>query len=134
MESFAMMLDLQRYIGKTITIFTTSGGISGSGFTGVLACADERVVKLITRIGAPPACPVGSTCTGFYGEGFGREGFYGREGFGREGFYGREGFGRGGCGCGGRCGCGGGGYLSNFLGSVTEIPIHSIASFTHNAI
>jgi len=48
------------------------------------------------------------------------------------------------CGCG--CGCGGRGrgrgrgrgwgmgWGSNWLGSVTEIPIDKIASFTHNAI
>lgn len=27
---------LCRYIGQTVTIFTESGGLSGSGFTGVL--------------------------------------------------------------------------------------------------
>jgi hypothetical protein len=59
MERFELFADMSRFIGKTVTIFTTSGGISGSGFTGVLACVDENVVKLITRVGAPPACPVG---------------------------------------------------------------------------
>ena len=50
-------------IGKTVTIFTTSGGISGSGFTGVLLSADRHVVRLLSCIGAPPCCPLGSSCT-----------------------------------------------------------------------
>lgn len=33
--------NLLRYVGQTVTIFTTSGGISGSGFTGVLAGASN---------------------------------------------------------------------------------------------
>ena len=39
-------------IGKTVTIFTTSGGISGSGFTGVLLSADREVVRLLCDVGA----------------------------------------------------------------------------------
>lgn len=89
---------LTRYIGQTVTIFTTSGGCSGSGFTGVLASVNENYVKLITNIGAAPSCPLGSSCSG-YGYNYNQ-----------------------GCGCG------------NWLGSVTEIPICKIASFTHNAI
>ncbi|MDR1703726.1 MAG: hypothetical protein LBS19_03450 [Clostridiales bacterium] len=101
---------LRRYIGRTVTIFTTSGGLSGSGFTGVLAAVCEGTVKLITDIGAPPACCVGSACGG---------GNYG------------------GCGGGNALGanvggCNGGGY--GWLGSVTEIPVCKIASFTHSAI
>ncbi|MCL2235309.1 MAG: hypothetical protein FWB98_02580, partial [Defluviitaleaceae bacterium] len=101
-ERAEMFVDMARYVGKTVTIFTASGGISGSGFTGVLACVDERVVKLITRIGAPPACPLGSTCTGF-------DGFGGFGGFGGGVPYG------GGCGgffggIGGGCAGGGFGY------------------------
>ena len=42
MERFELMASMQRYIGKTITIFTKSGGLSGSGFTGVLACDNDR--------------------------------------------------------------------------------------------
>lgn len=53
-----------RYIGQTVTIFTTSGGLSGAGFTGVLISCDACVVRLLTDMGAAPACPVGSACTG----------------------------------------------------------------------
>ncbi len=52
-----------RYVGQTVTIFTTSGGLSGSGFTGVLLTVDCNVVRLLCDIGAPPACPIGSACT-----------------------------------------------------------------------
>ena len=56
--------NLCRYIGQTITVFTTSGGQSGSGFTGVLASVDNHTLKLITSIGASPSCPLGSNCSG----------------------------------------------------------------------
>ena len=47
------MLDsLLRHIGQTVTIFTTSGGLSGSGFTGVLAGVHNGCIRLITDIGA----------------------------------------------------------------------------------
>lgn len=52
-----------RYIGQTVTIFTTSGGLSGDGFTGVLLSADCQVVRLLCNVGGAPSCPVGSACT-----------------------------------------------------------------------
>ena len=54
-------------IGRTVTIFTRSGGISGSGFTGVLLSADRDCIRLLCDVGAPPACPVGSSCTNLFG-------------------------------------------------------------------
>ena len=51
------------YVGQTVTIFTTSGGLSGSGFTGVLISVDCNVVRLLCDVGAPPSCPIGSSCT-----------------------------------------------------------------------
>lgn len=101
---------LRRYLGRTVTIFTTSGGLSGAGFTGVLAAVCDGTVKLITDIGAPPACPIGSACMPYSTCGDG----YGFGGFG----------GFGGCGFGG----------NNWLGSVTEIPLARIASFVHSTI
>ncbi|MDR3090934.1 MAG: hypothetical protein LBU36_01870 [Clostridiales bacterium] len=65
-----LLESLFRYIGQTVTIFTTSGGVSGAGFTGVLLSADPNFVRVLTDIGAAPACPVGSACTG-YGTPFG---------------------------------------------------------------
>lgn len=62
-----MVEKLSMYVGRTVTIFTESGGLSGSGFTGVLAGICGCTIKLITDVGAPPACPVGSCCSGYYG-------------------------------------------------------------------
>ena len=53
---------LLRHLGQTVTIFTESGGLSGNGFTGVLAGVHKGCIRLITDIGAPPACPIGSSC------------------------------------------------------------------------
>lgn len=103
---------LARFVGTTVTIFTTSGGESGVGFTGVLVFVDPCFIKLITCIGPAPCCPLGSACTG------------GRLGFGDGGF----GFGdrfadRFGCGC----------FINN-VGSETVIPVDRIAAFVHNAV
>jgi hypothetical protein len=146
---------LIRHIGQTVTIFTESGGLSGSGFTGLLASVTDRTVRLITDIGAPPACPVGSSCTGSspcgdggwgngYGNGYGYSNGYGY-GYGYSNGWG-NGYGGWGNSCG--CGCcsGGGfgngfggfgngvGFGGNWLGSITEIPVCKIVSFTHNAL
>jgi len=117
---------MTRYLGQTVTIFTTSGGLSGNGFTGVLAGICNGCVRLITDIGAPPSCPIGSACCGGFPN-FGGEVI-------EEGFTGVGMCARGGC-CGRRER---GGrrrrWHHNWLGSVTEIPICKIVSFTHNAI
>ena len=97
------------YIGQTVTIFTTSGGLSGGGFTGVLISADCNVVRLLADMGAPPACPVGSCCTGPVGGYAG--GYY-------DGFSGGM----------------GNMYGSNPLGAIVTIPIEAVAAFVHNAI
>jgi len=71
---------LASYIGETVTIFTSSGGQSGSGFTGVVLAVNEVFVRLITRIGPPPGCSLGNACSGFnagYGYGAGAAGAFG---------------------------------------------------------
>jgi len=96
-----------RHIGQTVTIFTTSGGLSGSGFTGVLLSVDCNCVRLLADIGAPPSCPVGSACTDCMTP----------------------------MGIQNDCGCGCGGFWGgNPLGAVCVIPTCSIAVFTHHAI
>ncbi|TCK97830.1 hypothetical protein EDC19_0232 [Natranaerovirga hydrolytica] len=92
--------NLKKLLGQTVTIYATCGGCSGSGFTGVLIYVDDCVVKLITRIGTPPSCSLGSTCC--------PPGPAPYRGYGAEPFVG--------------------------LGSITTIPIASIASFVQNAI
>jgi len=126
-----LLESLGRYIGQTVTIFTTSGGLSGNGFTGVLAGICGCTVKLITDIGAPPSCPIGSSCCGGFFEEFEEEAGCEGIGWGGGGLCGM--FGR--CREGGRRGRGRRRWRGhNWLGSITEIPIDRIASFTHNAI
>jgi hypothetical protein len=134
MAEFGLIESLMLHVGKTVTIFTESGGLSGSGFTGVLAGVGDCGVRLITSLGAAPACPVGSSCTGGYegaagyGLGYGGYGYgYGGYGYG----YGGYGYGTGATAFGGGlCGFG----ASGWLGSVTEIPLNKIVSFVHTAI
>jgi hypothetical protein len=68
---FDLLSDL---IGETVTIFTTSGGDSGSGFTGVILSVNPCFVRLVTHIGPAPGCALGSACggpMGGYGGGYG---------------------------------------------------------------
>lgn len=137
--------DLARHIGQTVTIFTTSGGQSGSGFTGVLVSVNPCFVRLITQIGSAPGCALGNCCdrrrdhddrrdnvgnvnTGCLGEEEFDNDFRGpgelsntndlRRGNNREQLGGQ-----------GRATC------NRFtLGSVVDIPVERIASFVHNAI
>lgn len=97
--------NLCRYVGQTVTIFTTSGGASGFGFTGVLMSANDCFVRLLTKVGAAPECPIGSACGGPPVRGAYDYGC-------------NIGFGAYGCG----------------LGSVVVIPTDRISSFVHNAI
>jgi DNA invertase Pin-like site-specific DNA recombinase len=84
--------------------------------------------RIVRHGGAPPACPVGSACCGNFGFG----GFEEFDGGRCESRCGREC--RDGCGRGRFDGFGRGRWGMNWLGSVTEIPLEKIASFTHNAL
>jgi hypothetical protein len=53
--------ELSRHIGETVTIFTTSGGASGCGFTGVLLFVNPHFVRLVNRFGSPPSNPFGDS-------------------------------------------------------------------------
>ncbi len=64
MDNYNLFDSMCRYIGQTVTVFTSSGGVSGSGFTGVLISCDCNYVRLVCDMGLPPACPVGSSCSG----------------------------------------------------------------------
>lgn len=129
---------LARWIGTTVTIFTSSGGQSGTGFTGVLLTVNDVFVRLISRIGPPPGCALGNACTGLAAGssrcGGGAAGGYGG-GFG-------AGYGGGFAGgpiipsnTNGAEGAGGwDGYPVYTIGSVVDIPIAGIVSFVHNAV
>lgn len=100
---------LARFIGTTVTIYTTSGGQSGFGITGVLVCVDPCFIKIISCIGPAPCCPLGSACTcGRINGGLGGGGF----GYGN---------------------VTGGPFINN-VGSVVVIPIDRIAAYVHNAV
>ena len=111
---------LFRYLGQTVTIFTASGGISGSGFTGVLLNIDENCIRLLTSFGLAPACPVGSSCCG----GFDR---IERERLGYSSGYG-SGYGFGGSGSGGYENDSNG-YCGNPFGSICVIPTCAVVSY-----
>ncbi|HOQ37026.1 MAG TPA: hypothetical protein PK033_04170 [Acetivibrio sp.] len=131
---------LSNYIGETVTIFTKSGGQSGSGFTGVILSVNDCFVRLITRIGPAPGCALGNACNGFkagheYGKGNKPAGW----GYGVDDGYSAgydTGYGQGlPFGEGGSMTAGGwNGYPVYTLGSVTDIPIDSIVAFVHNAV
>ena len=132
---------LAKYIGQTVTIFTSSGGESGSGFTGVLMTVNSVFVRLLTRIGPPPGCSLGNSCSNFsVGEGYGG-GCGGGCGSGNWGGSGYGGYGAGMSGpiipgsVNGAVSAGGWDSIPVYtVGSVTDIPVPSIVSFVHNAV
>ncbi len=96
---------LANFTGQTVTIYTTSGGESGCGITGVVIMCNPCFVRLVTCIGPAPCCSLGSACNSSHCP----------------------------CFCNGfrpnnRCG-----FVSN-VGSVADIPVDRIAAFVHNAV
>lgn len=118
---------LAEYIGETVTIFTASGGQSGSGFTGVVLSVNNCFVRLLTRIGPPPGCALGNACTGFNPG-------YGYGGYGYGGGYGGYGPVLPASENGAITAGGWNGYPVYTVGSVADIPIDTIVSFVHNAV
>lgn len=110
-SSNSLIADLARHIGQTVTIFTTSGGESGRGFTGVLASVNCNFVRLITQIGPAPGCALGNCCD---------------EHWNHCGHDRHDGNNLGGQ---GRASC-----RPDNLGSVVDIPVDRIAAFVHNAV
>lgn len=108
MDDYSFLAELASNIGQTVTIFTTSGGDSGRGFTGVLTLVNPSFVRLVTQIGPGPGCALGSCCdkmmpiTSAEGAQVGEQG---------------------------RANC-----FPNSLGSIIDIPVDRIAAFIHNAV
>ncbi len=101
-ERFAM--HLRHFIGEVVTVFTASGGISGSGFTGVLLTVNCDFIRLVTEQGSAPTSPLepifdecdnGNMSGNFNGQNFDHR----------------------------RCQC---------IGTETDIPIDKIVAFVHN--
>lgn len=55
-------INFKAFTGMTVTVYVNGGGISGSGFTGVLLAANEVVVRLLTQPASAPACALGGAC------------------------------------------------------------------------
>jgi hypothetical protein len=49
----SVLIDL---VGKVITVFTSSGGVSGNGFTGILSQANRDSLLLTLCLPPPPYC------------------------------------------------------------------------------
>lgn len=95
---------LAKFTGQTVTIFTTSGGISGSGFTGVLMSVNSDFIRLLTKIGSAPPCSISNPSSNFSNN--------------NSHYYSNS--------------CNNNGNYSK--GSLVDIPISSIVSFVHNSI
>lgn len=107
---------INRYVGETVTIFTTSGGASGCGFTGTVIAINNEFVRLVTHQGTPPSNPLAENICGDFddmpGNGF-NDNSYGN----------------------GNHGCHHNDHNNGFrVGSVCDIPIDRIAAFCHNAV
>jgi hypothetical protein len=102
---FDLLSDL---IGETVTIFTTSGGQSGCGFTGVILAVNQCFVRLVTHIGPAPGCALGNACQSPCCPTIGCSGYGG--------------------------GYGGGYSNVRSVGSVTDIPLDRIVAVVSNAV
>lgn len=103
-----LVCHMSKYIGQTVTIFTTSGGASGCGFTGVLMFVNPCYCRLSSKQGTPPANPLSqSICP--------RERDWDRDRDDRDD-------------------CNHHDYDNYNVGSVVDIPIDRIAAFCHNAV
>lgn len=58
MNDELLLCHMAKYIGETVTIFTTSGGASGCGFTGILMIVNCTFVRLLIQEGTAPANPL----------------------------------------------------------------------------
>ncbi len=134
MANGTLLNHMASLIGQTVTIFTTSGGESGRGFTGVLAMVNPCFVRLITQIGPAPGCALGNCCerpwngnVGGVEEDICADYSDGQENnVGGQGYNNNQGNNLGGQ---GRASC----RVDN-LGSIVDIPVDKIASFVHNAV
>ena len=111
--SHSFLHHMCKYIGQTVTVFSTSGGASGCGFSGVLISVNSDFIRITTQIGTPPANPLSENICGDFdgcdGHGGGGKGYH-------------DDF----------CSGSKDGYFN--VGSVVDIPVNRIAAFCHNAV
>jgi hypothetical protein len=104
----SLVRHMSEFVGETVTIFTTSGGASGCGFTGIILSVNPCFVRLVTDFGSAPSNPLAENICGDFEDAPGR-GVRGCES-GRD----RK--------------------PSRMVGSVCDIPVDRIAAFCHNAV
>lgn len=116
-QNTSFLRQISRFVGETVTIFTTSGGASGCGFTGVLLSVNRTFLRLVTDIGEAPGNPLAENICGDMDNDSDQGGIRitQNRGSGRGGCHGRD-------------------NNSRMVGSVVDIPIDRIAAFCHNAI
>ncbi len=112
--NLSMARHICEFIGETVTIFTTSGGVSGCGYTGVVLSVNSCFVRLITEQGSPPSSPIAENICG--------------DCEGKIRNIGLEGVGAGMSGHGHRR------DTHRRFGSICDIPIENIAAFCHNTV
>lgn len=61
MEKERLLCHLKKYTGETVTIFTTSGGVSGCGFTGMLLSVNCDFVRILLKRGSGPSNPLSNS-------------------------------------------------------------------------
>lgn len=114
----ALARHIAEFIGETVIIFTTSGGASGAGFTGVILAVNCDFVRLVTSQGTAPTTPLNP-----FEDDDDDNGLENNDLYGNNGDYNRN--------CrrdrddDRRC-------CPN-VGAVADIPIDKIVAFVHNA-
>lgn len=58
-----LVSEIEKHLGRVVTIFTNSGGISGCGFTGVLLSVNKEIVRILVCIGQAPTFFINSKCS-----------------------------------------------------------------------
>jgi len=105
---------IQKFIGESVLVFTTSGGASGSGFSGVLMDVNADFIRLVNQQSTPPTCPISNVCNEDDDDDY----CNGRDGNGtmnESNQYRMR-------------------MSSHNVGSICDIPIDRIVAFCHNAI
>ena len=115
-QGSSFLRHINEFVGETVTIFTTSGGASGCGFTGVIISVNPCFVRLVTDFGVAPGNPLAENICGDMDNDNGPRG------------------GIGGLSIQGRGNCGRNDRNHNLAGSVVDIPVDRIAAFCHNAV
>jgi hypothetical protein len=113
-QNTSLARHISRFIGETVTIFTTSGGASGCGFTGVVLAVNNCFVRLVTDQGMAPSNPLAENICGEMDNDNGPGVRGGNFNLGRGNCHEKK--------------------QSREVGSVCDIPIDRIAAFCHNAV